>query len=85
MKILLIGYYDYSFYAGASELVDNNIRELKLDDMIFELIQDLLYSPSLLMSEQYNTVRSLFEQYDQVIVCEDGIYQLLKTSTKENL
>ena len=35
MKILLIGYYDYSFYAGASELVDNNIRELKLDDIIF--------------------------------------------------
>lgn len=85
MKILLIGYYDYYFYAGASELVDNNIRELKLDDIIFELIQDLLYSPSLLMSEQYNTVRSLFEQYDQVIVCEDGIYQLLKTSMKENL
>lgn len=70
MKILLIGYYDYPWQAKAFELIDNDSCELNLDYEILKLINTLLYPPIFFTDEQHDSIKSLFEQYDKVMICQ---------------
>ena len=77
MKTLLIGFYDYSYHASAYVLEDNKLTSLELVDYeIFDAINS--YAHHYASEEEIETCNKLFSQYDQVLLCEDGCYTLLK-------
>lgn len=79
MKILLIGYYDYSYYAGASVLENNEIKDIELTEEQLATINHFRDWGN--RSEEYKKIEEeIFSQYDMVILCEDGSFELLQAS-----
>ena len=84
MKILLIGYYDYSYYAGACVLDNNEIKDIELTEEQLATINH--YRDWGNDSEEYKKIEEeIFSQYDMVILCEDGSFELLKGTNQEFL
>lgn len=79
MKILLIGYYDYSYYAGACVLENDEIKDIELTEKQLMTIHDNGgYGGN---PEEYKKIEEeIFSQYDMVILCEDGSFELLQAS-----
>lgn len=84
MKILLIGYYDYSYYADACVLDNNEIKDMELTAEQLATINHFRDWGN--RSEEYKKIKEeIFSQYDMVILCEDGSFELLKGTNEECL
>ena len=79
MKELLIGFYDYPFCSNAYELENGKLNKIELSNRSFSLIND--YNKSWYKEDyseqERDEIRKLFSNYERVIVCEDGSYEVL--------
>lgn len=80
MKTLLIGFYDYPFLSKAYELENDKITKLNLDDRTFRLINDYKCSwyKKDYSEKEREDIEKLFNKYERVIVCENGVYEINK-------
>ena len=51
-------------------MIDDDVCELNLDYEIIKLINKLIHTSIFLTDEQHDSIKSLVEQYDKVLICE---------------
>ena len=74
MKILLIGFYDYPYGADAYILENNELKPIDLGND-YDTIVDRHWDEQ----EKYEELKErLFSQFDMVIECDNGAYEILK-------
>lgn len=75
MKTLYVGFYDYSFYCQARELINNEFIAIDISEEDMDAIN--YYDCKDNKIEWYDELSDKVKQYDNIIVCEDGYYNLI--------
>lgn len=74
-KTLYVGFYDYSFYCQARELIDNEFIAIDISEKDMDTIN--YYNCKDNKIEWYDELSDKVKQYDNIIVCEDGYYRFI--------
>jgi len=87
MKTLLVGFYDYPYGCSCYELEEGSLARVDLSDKTFRLINDYScpWYKEEYSDEERKKLEELFNKYERVVVCEDGVYQVLKWKKEELL